>query len=188
MEAFFTGLQARYKKITCDELGRLPKFHQESSTGSKVIQQSYVDGQMDRRTDGQTDRRTDNIPLPLCGRVRIFFCVNFLPFHSLRSLTLLVEWKKNNNKEMVAHGTSVEPVPKARRGRRSPASSWSRFCRQNYYYYTCTARRVTKMVEFVPFKTNRTTVFTKLDYSVGANWAQPNFGWARIFLTARKFV
>jgi hypothetical protein len=50
---------------------------------------TVTDGQTDRRTDGQTDGRTDgqtdDIPLPLCGRARIFFCVNFLPFHSLRS-------------------------------------------------------------------------------------------------------
>jgi hypothetical protein len=35
------------------ELGRLPKFNQKSSMGSKVIQQKHSHG---RRTDGRTDK------------------------------------------------------------------------------------------------------------------------------------
>jgi hypothetical protein len=39
------------------------------------------------QTDRQTDRQTDNIPPPLDRRAIIIFCINFLPFHTLPSLT-----------------------------------------------------------------------------------------------------
>jgi hypothetical protein len=74
------GCPKLLRRVTREKLGRPTKFHQKSRIRSKVIQQSLGDG----RTDGRTDAIP---PLPLYGRARIFICINFLPFHSLRSLT-----------------------------------------------------------------------------------------------------
>jgi hypothetical protein len=64
----------------------VPKISSKSSIGSKVIQQSHGHGRTDRRTDRRHPPRN-------------FFCINFLPFHSLRSLTLFA---------LFAHGMIIK--------------------------------------------------------------------------------